>query len=217
MKSKPKKKSPSALYRVIDGKPRKGESRKAKITEAVIECLARRGLEETTFDAIGKMVKMERAHVNYYFANRKELIKAAVRYAVGRGQEIIIGHVKKAQTWRDRVTVVIEGPFEWLETYPDHATVMVLFYYLCTYDEELRQLQSLIRVGGEERLSSCLQSLVEGGKLTSAKATSLARGIQTTMTGALILNFSCTYPLTLRQLRDKVVRESLAQVESCLE
>jgi len=213
MKTKKKKKPTPALYHSLEAKPRKGESRKKLILEAVIRSLATQGLEATTFDAIGKMVKMERAHVNYYFANRKELIKGAVRYAVSLGQEIIIGHVKKATSWRERLTVVIEGPFEWLETYPDHATVMVLFYYLCSYDEEFRQLQSLIQAGGEERLYSCLQSLVDEKKLTSEKATSIARTIQNSMTGGMVMSYCCNYPLPRKQVKAKVVREALELVE----
>ncbi len=215
MKSKSKIPSP-LLFQVFDVKPRKSDARKVKIMEAVIECVATKGLEETTFDAIGKMVKMERTHVNYYFANRKELIKTAVRYAIALGQEITIQHVRKANTWRERLTAVIEGPFEWLEVYPKHTSILALFYYLCSYDEEFHALQTMIQTGGEERLASSFQSLVESEKLSAAQATDLARTIQSLMAGNLHFYYSCEYPLSLKQLKAKTVQISLNLADAAL-
>jgi len=204
------------VSQVFDVKRTKGETRKIKIMEAVIECLATRGLEETTFEAIGKLVKMERTHVTYYFPNRKELIMTAVRYAVAIGQQITIGHVQKAKTWKERLKAVIEGPFEWIEKYPKHAPVMAFFYYLCSYDKDYRELQAAIQSGGEERLAATLQSLVDARKLSPAKATDLARTIQAHMAGTLHLFYSCDYPLTLKQLKTKTVEHAMALVEAAL-
>src|SRR4051812_38892710 len=98
----PKKLSGALLYRILDSKPKKSDERRIRILEAVIESIATQGIEETTFESIGKKVKMERAHVNYSFANREELIKGAVKYTVAMGQQRIIEQVAKTAHWKDR-------------------------------------------------------------------------------------------------------------------
>ena len=78
--------SDALYFTPLPVKRKKSEERKLRIVEAVVECIATRGLEHTTFEVIGKMVKMERTHVSYYFSSRDELIKAAVRYVVAIGR-----------------------------------------------------------------------------------------------------------------------------------
>lgn len=206
-----------ALYlSLFPVKRKKSEERKLRIVEAVVECIATRGLEHTTFEVIGKMVKMERTHVSYYFSSRDELIKGAVRYVVAVGQEITIGHVKKAENWKDRFTAVIEAPFEWLKLYPNHAPVMGIFSYLATYNEEFRKLQNAVRTGGEERLLASLQPLVENGKLSKVHATELCRAIHGMLTGNITFYFSSDYPLTFEALKAKTVKAGFRLLDTYL-
>lgn len=194
---------PSALYfQIFDLKPGRGEERKIRIIEAFIELLASKGLENTSFDTLGKKVKMTRTHVAYYFANRDELIRTAVRYAVAVGQHITIGHVQEATTWREQLRCVVEGPFEWLEKYPSHASVMALFYYLCTYDPSYRELQNSIRSMGEQRILSCFKA----SSIPSSEAILLARTIQSLMAGTLHNYFASDYPMDLDKLRKHTVK-----------
>ena len=209
---------PDALYfKVFDVKPGKSEERKLRILQATIDCIAEKGFDQTTFDAIGERVAMTRTHVNYYFSSRDELLRTAVRYAIALGQHIIIEHVERATTWRDRLTAVIEGPFEWLDRYPKHAPVMTIFYHLCFCDPFYRQVQNVIRQGGEDRMLACLQTPVDAGSLSRKRAVELARSIQSLITGTLLNLSSCDYPIPLAEARKLTVRQSLAWVDASLE
>lgn len=202
---------PHALYyQIFDIKPGRGEERKLKIIEAFIDCVASRGLDHTSFDTIGKMVRMNRTHVAYYFANRDELVRTAVRYAVAAGQHITIAHVEKANGWRNKLRAVIEGPFEWLDRYPKHAAVMALFYYICTYDASYRDLQNNIRTMGEQRILSCFNFLPA---VPDAQARELSRTIQSLMAGTLHNRFASDYPVSLDRLKAITVRTVMELVK----
>ncbi|MBI3295829.1 MAG: TetR/AcrR family transcriptional regulator [Deltaproteobacteria bacterium] len=201
---------PHALYhQIFDIKPGRGEARKVKIVEAFIDLVASDGIDHISFETLGKRVKMNRTHVAYYFANRDELIRTAVRYAVAVGQHITIGHTQAATGWREKLECVVEGPFHWMERHPKHASVMGLFYYLCSCDPSYRELQNSIRSMGEARILSCLK----GSGLGHKRSVEVARQIQCLMAGVLNSFFSSDYPVPLAQLRRQTVKAAFDWVE----
>lgn len=208
--------SDALLFRVFDVKPTKSEERKLRILQAAIRSIAERGFEATTFDAIGKMVKMQRTHVNYYFQSRDELLRTAVRYAIALGQQIIIDHVQDAPSWRDRLSRVIEGPFLWIEKYPEHGPVITIFYHRCSSDSKFRAVQNTIRQGGQDRMAACLDGLVDEKKLSRKEATDLARQIQSLVTGMIINHMTSDYPVPIGTLRKTCVKASLQWVEEAI-
>ncbi len=206
----PKGEFPHALYYQIFGlKPGKGESRKRQIVEAFIECLAKGGLEKTSYEVVAKKVGMKRTHVAYYFENREEMIRATIRYAIAVGQQMIILRAEKAKTMKEKFKVVVEGNFYWLETHPQFVPVLTLFYHLSSCDPSYRTLQTEIRNMGEQRIMTCL-SFVPGMNETIAREK--ARMIQSLISGALHLYFCSDYPLSfakLRELTSKTARDLL--------
>ncbi|MBY0372039.1 TetR family transcriptional regulator [bacterium] len=204
---------PSALYyQIFNLKPGRGEERKLKIVEAAIESLATGGLENTTFDSIGKRLKMRRTHVAYYFTNRDELIQACIRYVVAVGQSAIIEDASRAASWKPRLKAVVEGPFDWLGGNPKFAAVMVLFYSLCSYSKNYRELQNNIRSMGEQRLASCLA----GTSLSESQARDLARQMQMLMTGAFVLSFCSDYPVPVAKLKTQISKTCIDWVEKAI-
>ncbi len=204
-------KFPAALYtQIFNVKPGRGEERKLRIVKTMIECLATKGLEETTFDTLGKKLKMRRTHVAYYFANRDELVMAAIRYVVATGQSFVIERTSKAKDWRGRMRAVIEGPFDWLAEYPEQACVMTLLYNLASHSQPYRELQNAIRTMGEERMMSSL----EPSGIPAAKCRELARSVQSLMTGALVGYFSSDYPTPLAKLKAQVVKLSFDWIDA---
>lgn len=208
---------PDALFfRVFDVRPGKSEETKLRILQAAIELIATRGYEATTFDAIGKAVKMGRTHVNYYFTSREELLRTAVRYAIALGQQIIIEHVADSSDWHDRLRRVVEGPFKWLEKYPQHGPLMLIFYHRCATDEDHKKTQTMIRQGGEDRALACLEPLVLAGRLPKKRAKEIARTTQALITGFL-LNYACSeYETTLSALQKLAVATAHELVENSL-
>ncbi|MCB0404368.1 MAG: TetR family transcriptional regulator [Bdellovibrionales bacterium] len=206
--------SDAVYYQIFDFKRGRGEKRKIQIVEALIECLATRGLDNTSFETLGKMVGMNRTHVAYYFQSRDDLVRTAVRYVFVVGQQDTITRIEKAAAGRARFQASIEGWFEWLHRHPKYASVVGLFYYLASYDKSYRSIQNSIRSMGEERILSTLTPFIEKGRITPAKARTVARSAQVLITGALFNFYASDYPLNLRQLQKQTVKDALFLLEA---
>ena len=206
----------SLYYQIFSIEPGRGEQRKIQILEAFIECVATQGLENTSFDSLGKKVGMNRTHVAYYFANREELIRTAVRFVVATGQQGTIAAVDRASGSKAKLQAIIEGPFDWLKQHPKHAAILAMFYSQATYDKALRELNTTIRTMGEQRLYSCLHPYVEAGKLSENDARDLARSIQFIIIGALHALYSTEYPVPNPKAKALAVKSCLQLVNTTL-
>lgn len=203
---------PHALYFQVFGlKPGRGEDRRIRIIEAFIELLATEGLEKTSFDTLGKKLRMTRTHVAYYFANRDDLIMTAVRYSFSLGQQMMIDQVSTAKTWKERLSIVVSGPFNWLIKYPHHTSMITLHNYMCTYDKKYRELESNILSMGEQRILSCF---ADRPGLSAREAQRLARSIQALISGAVLNVSVADYSLSMKQFRDVVVETAIDWVET---
>lgn len=210
MKKEPSANHAALYYQIFGLKPGRGEQRRLKIVEAFIELVATKGLDNVSFETIAKKVGMIRTHVAYYFANREELIKTAVRFTISSSQQEMIGKIELAKNWRERLALTVEGPLLWLEKNPRHASVLALFTYLCTFDPRYRQIQNSVQAIGEQRLAAAISD-VPG--ITPQETQSLARLIQAAISGYLQLSFCSDYPLSHREVRDTLVRSATHWVE----
>jgi len=195
--------SPSLYFQIFGLRPGRGEKRRLAIVQAFIDCLATEGLDKTSFDTVGKRIKMTRTHVAYFFPNRDELIRTAIRFVVATGQEYTVSSVEKYQTPEDRLRGVVEGPFIWLEKNPKHASVMLMFQYLATYDSKYQELQIAIQKMGEQRIRAVVEQLSD---LTPSTTQKLARSVQALLMGTLSYAFTTDYGVPLPKLREQTVR-----------
>lgn len=182
------KKAPSLdfhlAFEALNRAPSSSDLKRAAILNAVVKILAQEGVDELTFEKIGKRVKMARSHVVYYFPHRDELVMAAIRFAAMSASETILRHLEGADGWKKKLHRYIEGNFAWIEKNPEHATVYTLIYYLSTFKPEYRKLHSEIRRAGSERIAALLEESPARGKKRLIQ--SYAKAIQGIITGNLI-------------------------------
>jgi AcrR family transcriptional regulator len=159
----------------------KGDKKRWAILESAIAIIAKEGLESLTFEAIGKRLKVRKSHVAYYFPDKKDIVYASVEYAAGAGVQVLQEHMRKhAGTLKSYV----DGNFLWLEKYPAHAPVFLLFYYFASLDERYRMLYGTIRSVGQQRIKAMLVD--EKPELPAAAIAALAIGIQNLITASLV-------------------------------
>jgi AcrR family transcriptional regulator len=168
---------------VLKTEPSSKDARRASLVKTVMEILAREGLDELTLERVGKRAGMARSHVVYYFKNRDSLIRAAVDCAALSAQTIIGRRVEQGGDAREKLLFYVEACFTWIETYPEHAAVYTLLYYLATLNKTYRDLHSTIRETGAKRIQTILAS---DKTRPGAKAARIARDIQALITGHLI-------------------------------
>lgn len=189
--------------KVLNAEPRSSEVRRAEILEAVVEILSKEGVDELTFEKIGRRVKMARSHVVYYFPNREELVVAAIRFAAMSADATIRKHVERSHDWREELRNYIVGNFQWIGEHPAHATVYTLLYYRATYMDSYRELHSQIRDVGADRVKSILEKSPLGGKPKQIAA--IAKSIQGIITGNLIDVMTTDQRPHLAQRRDETI------------
>ncbi len=172
------------LYQqALASSPSKSDQRRALILQAVVRLLATDGVDSLTFETVGKAAKMARSHVVYYFTSRDELVAAAIRFAAFSAAHIIDSHVVKDEPWKLAIRHYVEGNFDWIQRFPQHANVYTLLYYQACLHPQYRALNTEIRDAGTARISTIL----ERGPARSKKAIRvLAKAIQGLVTGNLI-------------------------------
>lgn len=195
-----------SLYaQFFEYKPRKGDLRKIAILETTIHLLAHEGLEATSFESIGKKLGIGRAHVSYYYPSRLDLIESAFKFAIGTGQTFSIEALKACPEGGNALEAFVNGTFEWFHTFPEHARVFLLLYYMASVDKRLRKLHDEIRATGAERIAAVLSAGTWA--LPKKEIPQLAKLVQTILTGHL-LDFYSTHPSwDLEELRKRTQKE----------
>lgn len=193
-------------------RPNRGDSTRIRILGAAITLMAEGGLESITFDVIGEKVGLGKANVRYHFQDKQSIFLAAIKYIVINAQSITREAVAQATTPSEQLKAVIVSGLMWLEDFPAHAKVWLLFWSLSTRNEEYLALHHEARTVGAERLSSILKSL-KPAKLTSKQALSLARHIQKLITAEVVEHLTCSYT---DKARDRIKNVSQAMKRELL-
>lgn len=193
------------LAELFEFKARKGDFKKKEIILATIDCIAELGVEHTTYEAIAQRINTRRAHVAYYFKDKKQLVIACVRYIIGNYQQVLLENLKNAKGGQGLLMAYIEGPFLWARQYPPQLSVMLLFYYMCLVRPELKKLHEKIRSGGMERIQFIL---VNHMNFSAQDAGILAKMIQNMISGSIIDAVTTTgrnLDLALEDLKKDVI------------
>lgn len=193
-----------APHPFLDFRPRKSDVRRMEIVQVVVDCLAKYGVQGTTFERVGNRLKMKRSHVAYYFPDRDKMIEAAVRRVMAAGQEITAARVQSAHDGKAKLNAIVEGALEWLERYPKYATVMSLFFYLASYDKAYKKLHTELRKVGEGRIYSILQILF-GSQLDDRALRKRARDIQAILTGNMTSWVTTNIEASLAEVKERTL------------
>lgn len=163
-------------------RPGRGEQKKIQILEAVIEILAQEGIQELTFESVGKKVRLGKANVRYHFKTVHEMVEGAFKFITFVAQKLTLEKMERAGTPRAKIEAVVGGAFEWYRNFPMHIPVWGLFCYYSAIDSKLSRLHSVIRAEGRNRLAGILKE----ADYSDREANDLASEIQSLITGTLL-------------------------------
>ncbi len=180
----PKNALSSALIKVVESSTKKGDLKKAKIIEASVACLAKHGIEKASFEKIGKEAKMTRAHVNYYFKEKPDLLQATLEFVLVNAQEMTTKKLEKVQKSEDLLKALNEVTFEWVETFPQHVAVLALLNYYCIVDKKFKNFNTTARETARMRLVEILKIHRPEMKLIELKK--LAFAVHAIMAGYIL-------------------------------
>jgi AcrR family transcriptional regulator len=190
-KSSPKTKAaPSrSLFEIVESPLGKGDIKIAEIIEATIRCLSTVGIEHTSFEAVGQEAGLLKAHVNYYFKEKDDLIKGVLDYVLAKAQRMTVEALQKQEDPALLLKTLSDVTFDWAEANRAHLPLIVLLYYQCTINPKLRETHTRARALARERLVEILKH--SGLKASPAKLETYAFAIHALLSG-YIVEFSAT-------------------------
>ncbi len=196
------------LAPLLQTEPRKGEVMKERIVRSAIKCIAEKGIEETSFEAIGKPLGIGRSHVAYHFKDKGDIIRTAIQFVIAQGQALTVERIAAAGDARAQVRAIVEAFFDWADGDTDAMAVYVLFLYYCTIHEDYRATHDAIRHTGAKRLVTVLK---QDPQIAKGKGDEdlfdLAKSLQYLGFGALVdvLTTSGITPRALARARKQVL------------
>jgi len=200
------------LGSILEFGHRTQDLRRAAILEAAVEIMATTGIDELTFERIGKQVKMARSHVVYYFSDRKLLVESALQFVALTAQEFIVQRLKDHDDWRTLLTTYVEANFQWIYENRAHGSVFLLMYYEATLKKSIRKLSTEARIGGVKRITGILQLSPIAWKESDLVATSKA--IQGMITGNLIDVVTTDFSKEFQERKKQTVQSVLKLVDA---
>ena len=194
-----------SLFELFEFKPRKGDLKKMEIVLTAIECISSIGFEKTTYEAIAQRMGTRRAHIAYHFKDKDSIFAACIKFIMANYQQTSLKHIEGAKTGEEMLTRYAEAPFIWAEENPSQLSVMLLFYYLCSINENYQKMHADIRSGGAARIEFILTTkLTHNYSLKEARP--LAKTIQNLVSGT-IMDTVTTKSKTLRQARLQIKKQ----------
>ena len=150
----------------------------------------------------------------YHFGDKSDIFKACINYINSNYQRILVERIESANSGKQILANYAESPFIWAQDFPHELSVKLLFYYLCTGDDEYKELNDQIRKSGIQRILLVLTqkcALKQDIKELEAFASRLQNLISGSIIDAVTTNKeSLTH--AKKKTRDYVI-EIIAQVE----
>lgn len=147
--------SKSFYFQLFESTPSKGESRRYEIVLATIESINQFGVESSTFETIGSMVKLKASNVAYYFPKKEDAFDAAIKLVIGISQSYLITGVTENQ---DKLYGYVDAAYVYLKENPKHWCIFALFFYYASRSKRYRDIYKEMRKMGSERIATVLRN-----------------------------------------------------------
>jgi AcrR family transcriptional regulator len=204
----------AVFFTLFEAKRSRGDLRKLQIIEAAIELIATQGVRSVGYESIGKHLGIARAHVAYHFETIDGIFEQVAKYITATAQAITVVRIKEARDWREQIEAYVEGAFLWCERHPKQVSAYILLNYFCTFDARHRELHTLIRNTGSQRISSLIEPHLRSGKDRTRRAASLGRAIQCLIRGYVFDAFVADQVISLGEACSEAKKAALALIDS---
>ncbi len=191
--------------RILALPPSKAQKRQVQIIEAAITVFADVGIEKATYGKIAKLCRVTRPLIQHYFPDKEKLFELVIKYIRGHFQALAVAWVESSDPKKGQLEPYILSTFHWLETYPEHVKVWLLFYYLSGHDEKYRKINTDLVGMGHERIAAIIKHGHAAGVFQSKDCLIDAKLIQATITGALVSLATENFILDKKLFAQKVV------------
>lgn len=193
---------------LFPGQIQRSQKTKFHILEAAIESYVTVGIEKTTFDRLAVNAGVTRPLVMRYFPDRDELFKLVIQFIRENLQQMAIQAMAKQTSPTSILKAYVQSTFDWIEQFPKHAKVWLLFYYYCGIRSDLLKINSELVVAGHQRITLLIEAGKKQGTFKVKDASICAKNIQNLITGSLLSRLT-EKDVSLLVTSDHVTKECL--------
>ncbi len=165
--------------------------KREKIIKAALEMMCESGASFIKLNEIAKKAKVPAPLIHYYFKDIEDLhyevimIASAniIEYSIRELEPNPSDHIKMMKAY-------IRGPMIWAKENPKLMSIWMYFYYLSSYRERFKELNSQMRITGRDRISLMILRGIEKKQFKISpeiKISEIAEEIQSLITGHTIM------------------------------
>lgn len=192
--------------------PTKGERKKMEIVAAAAKLFGEKGIDATGYDDLSKALNTTRSHINYHFKDRDDLLVAVIKYMMAQGHEYTFQRLGGTIESKKLISSYLDGYYDFFVHHAHYRPVIVYFYYEATRPGILHDLQSSIRMQGQQRIQELLrQVLLSQNKRIPKDLDAIAYQCQVMMVGGLIVSLS-----TGQEVTEEKMSEAKKQILSAI-
>ena len=123
---------------------KKGSIAKEKILKTSIKLFSRHGFDATSFQLIADKSKVSSTAPLYYFKTKQDLIDEAIKMILNHNSTLLSTMMLPTDSANERIKKHFKFNLEWARQYRDEAQVILLVYYLSSFDKKWSQKYSVI-------------------------------------------------------------------------
>jgi AcrR family transcriptional regulator len=165
--------------------------RKQKILEAAVKVFTDKGAAFAKLNEVAKLAKVPAPLIHYYYETLEDLHLDVIQFALLDLKEYSTRLLTPKLNPTQLMKEYIRGPFLWIDEKPGLASIWIYFYYLASWSERFKEMNTQIRLGGRDRIAMLIYQGIEQKiyHLPEGKAVlDVAYEIQAAITGHALLH-----------------------------
>lgn len=164
----------------------KGERSRQKVIRTAMRLVARHGFADTSFQMIGDACGLTQSAVIYHFKSKYGLFEALVKTIIEDNHELVAGLMKPEDDAATRLLKHCRGNVMWALKYRQDGQILILLYYLASFEARFADiLEGMLRTGRERLLVHLLAGQREGLFSFRSDPARVAETLQDSLFGAM--------------------------------
>jgi len=134
-----------------------------KIIREAIRLFARDGFAKTSVQAIADRSGVSQTNVLYHFRTKEGLVEGVIEYIAKHNHEVVLRNQRMEDDARERLKKHFEGNLEWGVRHKDEAQILILLYYMGTFNQQFSSLYLGLQKTARERIETLLHAGLREG------------------------------------------------------
>ncbi|MEK6555505.1 MAG: TetR/AcrR family transcriptional regulator [Bdellovibrionota bacterium] len=163
----------------------KGRRKAGLILEATIKCISKVGFENLTLERVAREAGVSRPLIRYYFTDLDDLKVSAVKYIRVILQNSVVDAISSGSNELESFNLYIDALFNWYDQFRSHAMVWIAFFWYTTQNKQMKELNTIATIKGNERLQRLLENGKKNGYFDFEDGMEAAQNLVTVLNGII--------------------------------